>query len=55
MLRSALLGTLGLAIFCIVLKVCLQSFTEITAFFIGLLAFLVATSGMMLVATIKLA
>jgi len=52
-LHSALLGTIGLAIFCIVLTVCLQSFTAITAFFIGLIASLVATGCMMLSATIK--
>jgi len=52
-LHSALLGTIGLAIFCITLTVCLQSFTAITAFFIGLVASLVATSCMMLGATIK--
>lgn len=53
-LHSALLGTIGLGIFCATLVVCLQSFTATIAFFIGLVASLAATSCMMFGAAIKL-
>jgi hypothetical protein len=52
-LHSALLGTVGLAIFCATFAVFLQSITAISAFFIGLVTSLAATGCMMLGATIK--
>ncbi|MFK5979875.1 MAG: hypothetical protein QM488_13410 [Rhizobiaceae bacterium] len=52
-LHSALLGTIGLATFCVTFAICLQLLPELTAFAVGLAASIAITSCMMFGATVQ--